>query len=62
MRRPQVLPLPGNSTKEQSFYDQQSQPVMPGPEWPGPAFSEDPLVGGAPSMADPKPFKITGAV
>lgn len=55
-----VLTLPGNSTKEQSFYDVNSQPVQPPAEWPGIAFDEDPLVGGAPHMADPKPFKITG--
>lgn len=59
MRRTMVLTLPGSSTKEQSFYDQHSQPAQPPVEWPG-SFNEDPLVGGAPTMADPKPFKITG--
>jgi hypothetical protein len=56
-----VLSLPGNSTKEQSFYDQQAQPVGPGVEWPGPAdLGLDPGTNGAPTAPDPMPFKITG--
>jgi hypothetical protein len=56
-----VLPLPGNSTKEQSFYEQQTQPVMPGSEWPG-SSEGDPGSDSADyaGPADPKPFKING--
>jgi hypothetical protein len=59
-KRPSVLPLPGNSTKEQNFYDQQEQPA-PGTEWPG-AFDLDVRqdTNGAPTKPDPSPFKITG--
>lgn len=60
MRRTMVLTLPGNSTKEQVFTHDQTQPAQPPVEWPGLPFDEDPLVGGAPTLADPKPFKITG--
>lgn len=62
MKRPMVLPLPGNSTKEQSFYEQQSQPIPPGVEWPG-SFELDVDQGGTPSPAnkpDPSPFKLGG--
>ena len=53
-----VLPLPGNSTREQNFYDEQVQPVPPGVEWPGPA--ELPTEGGPITIQDPAPFKIIG--
>lgn len=58
-----VLPLPGNSTKEQNFYEQQAQPIPPGVEWPG-TFEVDapngqPLVDVHPApIPDPSPFKI----
>lgn len=61
MKRPMVLPYPGNSTKEQSFYETQTQPIPPGVEWPGTfELDTDQSTNGAPSLADPKPFKITG--
>lgn len=60
MRRPQVISLPGNSTKEQSFYDQQVQPVMPGPEWPGPTAGPDDSNMGPQARPDPSPFKLGG--
>lgn len=59
MYRPMMLPLPGNSTKEQSFYVQHSQPVMPGSEWPGSSAGDD-ADSFPPRVADPSPFKITG--
>lgn len=53
--------MPGNSTKEQSFYEMQSQPIMPGVEWPGLvelATVEPDQV--APSEPNPSPFKLGG--
>lgn len=59
MKRPMVLPLPGNSTKEQSFYEQQSQPIQPGIEWPGSfELDVDQSTNGAPTKPDPSPIKI----
>ena len=57
MQRPMVLPLPGNSTKEQSFYEAHSQPVMPGTEWPGPTAGDGIE---SPGVANPSPFKLKG--
>lgn len=63
MRRSVVLPLPGNSTKEQGFYQQQAQPAAPGVEWPG-TFELDPSIdqssNGSPTKPDPSPFKLGG--
>lgn len=61
MKRPMVLNLPGNSTKEQSFYVDHTQPVQPGVEWPG-SFDLDVAqdTNGAPTAPDPSPFKIGG--
>lgn len=63
MRRTVVLNLPGNSTKEQTFYEHQAQPAAPGVEWPG-SFELDAAVdqstNGAPTRPDPSPFKLGG--
>ncbi len=61
MRRPQVLPLPGNNVKLGTFYEE--QPAAPGVEWPG-SFELDPAIdqttNGAPTAPDPSPFKLGG--
>jgi len=58
MERPKVLPLPGNSIKEQSFYEQPAT-APPGVEWPGPAeLGIDQGTNGSPTAADPMPFSI----
>ena len=64
MKRPQVLPLPGNSTATGNFYDQQPQRALPGVEWPG-SFELDEAVSQTdmPRPADrpdPSPFKLGG--
>jgi hypothetical protein len=55
-----VLPMPGNSTKEQSFYEQHSQPIGPGIEWPGSSagYDDDPFP--LPPVPNPSPFKLGG--
>lgn len=63
MRRPQVLPLPGNNVKLGSFYDEQPVAAPPSVEWPG-SFELDPAIdqstNGAPTRPDPSPFKLGG--
>lgn len=59
MKRPTVLPLPGNSTKEQSFYEVQGQPA-PGVEWPGSFELDQSAASGTVVAPDPKPFKLDG--
>lgn len=57
MERPRILPLPGNSVREGNFYSE--QPVTQSVEWPGPAeLGIDQTTNGAPTAADPMPFKI----
>ena len=58
MERPQVLPLPGNSTREGNFYEEQTQ--AQNPEWPG--NGSLPVDGPPPVAADPLPFKIVEGV
>lgn len=58
MERPRILPLPGNSIKEQSFYEM-PHTAPPGVEWPGPAdLGIDQSTNGAPTAPNPLPFKI----
>ena len=57
MERPKILPLPGNSSREGNFYEEQ-RPAS-GYEWPGPADQGlDQTTNGAPTAPDPMPFKI----
>lgn len=61
MKRPVVLPHPGNSTKEQSFYEVHGQPIPPGVEWPGSfELDVDQSTNGSPTAQDPSPFKLGG--
>lgn len=61
MKRTQVLNTPGSSTKEQSYYTEQAQPIGPGQEWPGPFdLDVDQDTNGSPTRPDPKPFKLKG--
>lgn len=58
MERPKVLPLPGNSSREGNFYEEQ-RPSGLNVEWPGNAsLGIDQGTNGAPTAADPSPFKI----
>lgn len=70
MKRPHVLPLPGNSTRGPStFYEEQTQSIAPGVialgvEWPG-SFELDTAVPqderpSPPDRPDPSPFKLGG--
>lgn len=59
MKRSLAFNYPGNSTREQSFYAVQDQPVLPGAEWPGPTAGDDEGGPVAPARPDPSPFKIT---
>ena len=62
MRRPQVLPLPGNNTRLGTFYDEQPSPTPPSVEWPG-SFELDASIsqgGHEAPRPDPSPFKLGG--
>lgn len=57
MERPRILPLPGNSSREGSFYEEQS--VASGLEWPGnSSIGIDQGAKPEPTGPDPMPFKI----
>lgn len=60
MQKPRVLPLPGNSSREGSFYEEQrpAGPAVTGPT--GAALDDEQPITPYPASPGPLPFKIDG--